>query len=164
MTITRALTGLAMAAALATGALATVAPAAANAATGSQETAATQWGPYDSPGHGARALGSLAVSGEDHAVIPAAATARISGKLHDLTKNSACGWVVFRITYRTSGGNLPFKHHSIRNCSYGTPKPFAFTDRDVYEVEAKVCSEGKAAKPSLNCIYGGAWKIVYVSK
>ncbi len=162
MTITRTLTGLAL-----TAALVSIAPAAAQAATGSPETAAAaaQWGPYDSPGHGARALGSLTASGEDHGVIPAAATARISGKLHDLTaKGSTCGWAVFRITYRTKDGNLPFKHHSVRNCTYGTPKPFTFAYHDVYQVEVKVCSEGKAAKPSLNCLYGGAWKVIYLSK
>ncbi|GAA3067392.1 hypothetical protein [Streptosporangium carneum] len=163
MTLTRTLTGLAMTAAV----LTAVAPSAAHATTGSQETATTavQWGPYDSPGHGARAAGSLKALGEDHAVIPAAATARISGRLQDLTrKSSTCGWAVFRITYRTKDGNLPFKHHSVRNCSYGTPKPFTFTYRDVYQVELKVCSEGKAAKPSLNCLYAESWKVVYLSK
>ncbi|MEV7013102.1 hypothetical protein [Streptosporangium sp. NPDC051022] len=164
MTITRTLTGLALAAVLAS-----IAPTAAHASTGAEETATAApsitWGPYTSPGRGARAAGSVAVSGEDHQVIPAAKTARVSGKLQDLTpKGSTCGWAVFRITYRTSGGNLPFKHHSVRNCSYGTPKTFSFTSRDVYQVEVKVCSEAKAAQPSVNCFYAEAWKVIYLSK
>ncbi|MBB4916361.1 hypothetical protein [Streptosporangium saharense] len=160
MTITRAFAGLAAATALALFA----APAVASAATVSQETAATAWGPYDSAGHRARAAGSLTVSGEDHADLPVAAKARVTGKVHDRTKDASCGWVVFRITYRTADGNLPFKQRGIRNCTYGTPKSFTFTDKNVYEIETKVCSEAKAAKPSLNCVYGGTWKVVYLSK
>ncbi|MEU0520700.1 hypothetical protein [Streptosporangium sp. NPDC006007] len=166
MTITRPLAGLALAALIAL-----AAPVAAQAATGAPDAAttaaasATRWGPYDAPGHKARALGSLKVSGEDHRDIPAAATARISGRLHDLTgKGSTCGWAVFRVTYRSPDGNLPFKHHSVRNCSYGTPKPFTFAYHDVYQVELKVCAEGRAAKPSLNCLYAGSWKILYLSR
>ncbi|MFI7539429.1 hypothetical protein [Streptosporangium sp. NPDC049376] len=159
MTIVRTVAGLAAAALTATALLA--APAAAGAAS---QKASSPWGPYDSAGHRARAAGSLTVSGEDHADIPAAATARVSGKVHDLTRGSSCGWVIFRVTYRTSGGNLPFKQHGVRNCSYGTPKSFTFTGRNVYEIEAKICSEAKAAKPSLNCVSGGTWKVVYLSK
>ncbi|MEV4098375.1 hypothetical protein [Streptosporangium saharense] len=162
MTITRTFAGLAAATALAATAL-LASPAVAGAATVSQ-AAATQWGPYDSAGHRARAAGSLTVSGEDHAVLPVAATARVTGKVHDRTKDASCGWVVFRITYRTADGNLPFKQRGIRNCTYGTPKSFTFTDKNVYEIETKVCSEAKAAKPSLNCVYGGTWKVVYLSK
>ena len=64
MTITRTFAGLAAAA---TALALLAAPAVASAATVSQETAATAWGPYDSAGHRARAAGSLTVSGEDHA-------------------------------------------------------------------------------------------------
>ncbi|GHH64986.1 hypothetical protein GCM10017673_08580 [Streptosporangium violaceochromogenes] len=170
MTITRSLAGAALAALLLA-----AAPAAAQAATGASDAAATapaagaagttHWGPFTAPGRGARAAGSLTASGEDHADIPAAKTVRISGKLHDRTSAGAvCGWAVFRVTYRTADGNLPFKHHSVRSCSYGTPKSFTFTRHDVYQVELKVCSEGRAAKPSLTCLYAGSWKVLYLSR
>ncbi|MER5624934.1 hypothetical protein ABT061_28260 [Streptosporangium sp. NPDC002544] len=168
MTITRSLTALALAAALIS-----ITPVAAQAATGPTEdtTAAQsatqgtiQWGVRYAPGRKAKTHGSLTVTGEDHADIPAAATGRISGKVYDLTKGPSCGWAVFRLTYRTADGNLPFKHRSVVDCSYGTPKSFAFTQRDLYQVELKVCSEAKASKPSLNCLYEGTWKVLYVSK
>ncbi|WP_371784298.1 hypothetical protein [Streptosporangium subroseum] len=167
MTIIRTLTGLALATVLVS-----IAPAVAHAATGlpgqatTDVAAATSWGAYYAPGRGAKALGSLKVTGEDHEVIPTAATAKISGKVYDLTrKASTCGLAVFRITYLTSGGKLPFKHHTVRDCSYGTPKNFAFSYRNVYEVELKVCSEGgKSSKPSNTCLYAGAWKVIYLSK
>lgn len=164
MTIIRPLAGLAIAAALVA-----IAPAAqaATAASGTatSEAAARPWGPYHAPGHQAKAAGSLTASGEDHADIPAAGTVTVSGKVHDLArKASVCGWAVFRITYRDSSNNLPFKHRSVRDCSYGTPKPFTFTYHDVYQVELKVCAEGKAAKPSTTCLYAGTWKTLYLSK
>jgi hypothetical protein len=165
MTITRTLTGLAVAAAFIA-----IAPAAAHAATGpsdaiTAETAASQWGAYYAPVKRAKALGSLTARGEDHADIPTADTVKISGKVYDLTsKSSSCGLAVFRITYRNGSGNLPFKHHTVRDCSYGTPKHFTFKYQDVYQVELKVCSETKASKPSLNCLYAGSWKILYLSK
>lgn len=169
MTITRSLAGAALAALL----LSAV-PAAAQAAAGASDAAttapaasaaSTRWGPLTAPGKGARAAGSLTASGEDHADIPAAKAVRISGRLHDLTSASAvCGWAVFRVTYRTADGNLPFKHHSVRNCSYGTPKSFTLTRHGVYQVELKVCSEGRAAKPSLTCLYAGTWKVLYLSR
>lgn len=172
MTIIRSLTGLALAAALVS-----IAPVAAQAATGPAAPGTTaapavrsdaqdtiHWGNRYAPGRKARTHGSLTVSGEDHADIPAAARGRISGKVYDLTKGSSCGWAVFRLTYRTSGGDLPFKHRSVVDCSYGTPKSFSFTQRDLYQVELKVCSEAKASKPSLNCLYAGSWKVLYVSR
>ncbi|RCG21897.1 hypothetical protein DQ384_36090 [Sphaerisporangium album] len=179
MTITRTLTGLAIAAAIVA-----IAPAAAQAATGAsdavtagtatqsttaqnspaQSAAAKNWGAYYAPGKRAKALGVLAFTGEDHEVIPTADTVRISGKVYDLSRSSSCGWAVFRITYRDDTGNLPFKHRSILDCSYGSPKSFSFTSHDVYQVELKVCSERKASKPSLNCLYAGSWKTLYLSK
>ncbi|WP_326642428.1 hypothetical protein OG884_04490 [Streptosporangium sp. NBC_01755] len=168
MTI-RSLTGLALAAVLIS-----ITPAAAQAATGPAGEGTTaarsatqgtiQWSTKYAPGRKAKTHGSLTVSGEDHADIPAAATSRISGKVYDLTKGSSCGWAVFRLTYRTAGGNLPFKHHSVVDCSYGTPKSFAFTQRNLYQLELKVCSGAKASKPSVNCLYAGSWKVLYVSK
>ncbi|MEU9890742.1 hypothetical protein AB0M95_10260 [Sphaerisporangium sp. NPDC051017] len=187
MTINRTLTGLAMAAAIVA-----IAPAAAQAATGATGAVTTgyspagasavntsagtstsdssagafanNWGAYYAPGKRAKALGSLSFTGEDHEVIPTADTVKISGKVYDLSRSSACGWAVFRITYRDDTGNLPFKHRSILDCSYGSPKSFSFTSHDVYQVELKVCSEGKASKPSLNCLYAGTWKTLYLSK
>ncbi|MEU6744036.1 hypothetical protein [Streptosporangium sandarakinum] len=173
MIATRLLTGLALAAA----ALSAVSlPSAAQAATpasavtvaGGTDSAAAPaviWGPRYSPGRGAKASGSLRATGEDHADIPAAETVRISGRVQDLTRASAtCGLAVFRITYRTSDGNLPFTHRTVRDCSYGTPKPFTFDHRNVYQVELKVCSEARAAQPSLNCLYSGTWKVLYLSR
>lgn len=164
MTLLRSLTGLALVAVLVSAVPATT----AQAATGHSDTtaaAAAQWGPAYSPGRRAKAVGSLSVSGEDHGDIPAASTARISGNLHDLTRRGpSCGWAVFRITYRTQDGNLPFRHRSISTCSYGAPKSFTFAYHDVYQVELKVCAEPKAARPSLTCLYAGTWKVLYLSR
>ncbi|MEV0614633.1 hypothetical protein AB0I81_14990 [Nonomuraea sp. NPDC050404] len=144
---------LASAAALAPAAQAAQAPAAASAA----------WGPVHAPGRGATASGALTVTGEDHADLPTADRVRIWGKVTDNTRGAKCGWAVFRITYR-SGNNLPNRNHAVRDCSYRTPKHFSVKHRDVYQVELKVCAEGKAAKPSLNCLYAGTWKTLYLSK
>ncbi|MEU8383825.1 hypothetical protein [Streptosporangium sp. NPDC048865] len=170
MTISRLLAGTALATALLSivpaTAQAATAPATPQAAAGTTAAqGAGPWGTYYAPGRKAKANGSLTVSGEDHADIPAAERGRISGKVYDLTRGPSCGWAVFRLTYRTADGkNLPFKHRSIVDCSYGTPKSFAFTQRDLYQVELKVCSGAKATKPSLNCLYAGTWKVLYVSK
>ncbi|MGW0808747.1 hypothetical protein [Nonomuraea sp. NPDC002799] len=161
MTITRALAVLAVA----TAAVATVAPAAQAATPVDTTTAAAGWGPYYAPHHGAKAVGKLSATGEDHADLPTADVVKISGKVYDQTRKSAtCGWAVFRITYRDTKNNLPFKHRSVRDCSYRTAKRFSFEYHDVYQVELKVCSEGKAAKPSLNCLYAGTWKVLYLAK
>ncbi|WP_067184912.1 hypothetical protein [Microtetraspora niveoalba] len=154
MMITRALAGLAL-----TTAFLAAAPLAAQAAP------AAPWGPYSAPGGKAKAVGTLQADGEDHADIPTADVVRISGKVYDQTRSSStCGWAVFRITYRDADGGLPFTHRSFRDCSYGTPLPFSFTRRDVYQVELKVCAEGRASKPSLTCLYAGTWKTIYLSK
>ncbi|UBU12654.1 hypothetical protein [Nonomuraea gerenzanensis] len=125
--------------------------------------ASASWGPYHAPGHAARAAGTLTVRGEDHADLPTADSVRVSGKVQDDTRGAACGWAVFRVTYR-SGNELPHREHWARDCSYRTPKRFSFTFSDVYQVELKVCAERKAAKPSLNCLYAGTWKTLYLSK
>ncbi|GAA2903789.1 hypothetical protein GCM10010517_69810 [Streptosporangium fragile] len=161
MTITRPLTGLALAAALLV-----TAPATAHASTGTAAAdghSAAEWGPYYAPGGKAKVQGTVATYGEDQADIPAAATGRISGRLRDLTRGSSCGWAVFRITYRTENGGLPFKHRSVVDCTYGTPKPFSFRQHDLYQVELKVCSGPRAAKPSLTCLYSGTWKSLYLA-
>ncbi|MEV7965819.1 hypothetical protein AB0O34_07525 [Sphaerisporangium sp. NPDC088356] len=166
MTITRTLTGLAVAAAFVA-----IAPTAAQASTGTSDAATTAssssfsgWGTYYAPGRRAKAAGSLSATGEDHEDIPTADTVKISGKVSDLTRGSSCGLAVFRITYLDDSGNLPFKHHTVRDCTYGSPKSFSFKYPDVYEVELKVCSEAGSSKPSLNCLYAGTWKVIYLSK
>ncbi|GAA2209648.1 hypothetical protein GCM10009850_051070 [Nonomuraea monospora] len=152
MAIVRTLAGLTLAA---TAALALTAQAA--------NAASDTWGPYHAPGKAAKAAGTLTATGEDHADLPTADVVRVSGKIQDNTRGAACGWAVFRITYR-SGNELPNREHWARDCSYGTPKKFSFKYRDVYQVELKVCAEAKAAKPSLNCLYAGTWKTLYLSK
>ncbi|MFC4116847.1 hypothetical protein [Nonomuraea zeae] len=165
MTISRSLAVLAIAAT----ATLTITTAAAQAATPAADSAAGSaakaWGPYYAPGHAARAAGTLTATGEDHADIPAASVLKVSGKVYDQTRKSAtCGWAVFRITYRDAKNNLPFKHHSVRDCTYRTAKRFSFEHHDVYQVELKVCAGGKTAKPSLTCLYAGTWKTLYLSK
>lgn len=148
--------------ALAAGTLLAIAPA-AQAATATTEAAAP-WGPRYAPGQKAKAVGTLTAKGEDHADLPTADTVKITGKVYDYAASSkVCGWAVFRITYR-DGNQLPHKHRSVRDCTYRTAKSFSFTDRDVYQVELKVCAEGKRSKPSLNCLYAGTWKTLYLSK
>ena len=166
MSITRTLAGLAT-----TAAFVAVVPATAQAATTQAAAApaaaltASPWGTYYAPGHRAKASGSLSATGEDHADIPTADSVRISGKVTDLARSTArCGLAVFRITYRDDSGGLPFTHHTVRDCSYGSPKRFSFSYDDVYQVELKVCSEGRASQPSLNCLYAGTWKVLYLSK
>ncbi|MCF6470877.1 hypothetical protein FAF44_21125 [Nonomuraea sp. MG754425] len=157
MTLPRMLTGLAITV-TATATLSALAPA-AQATAGS----ARAWGPYSAPGKAAQASGTLTATGEDHGDLPTADLVRVSGKLSDNTRGPACGWAVFRVTYR-SGSNLPFREHPVRHCSNRKPKSFSFKYRDVYQVELKVCSERKAAKPSLTCLYAGTWKTLYLSK
>jgi hypothetical protein len=160
MTISRTLAGLAIAATATITAVTTVAPA-AQAATAADSAA---WGPYYAPGRAAHAVGTLTATGEDHADLPTADVVRVSGKVYDHTRPATtCGWAVFRITYR-SGSNLPNRQHAVRDCSYRSPKSFSFSYRDVYQVELKVCSESKSAKPSLVCQYAGTWKTLYLSK
>ncbi|QYC41468.1 hypothetical protein Nocox_19295 [Nonomuraea coxensis DSM 45129] len=166
MTATRALAALAV---TATAAAVLMTPAAAQAAAGPATTAAAAqsapivWGPAYAPGRRAKAAGKLIATGEDHADLPTAAVVTISGTVQDSTRSASCGWAVFRITYR-KGNNLPNRNHWVRDCSYRTPKHFTLKHHDVYQVELKVCAEAKAAKPSLNCLYAGTWKTLYLSK
>lgn len=121
------------------------------------------WGPYKAPGGKAVAVGKLKASGEDHAVLPVARKLTVTGKLTDRARPAGtCGWAVFQIAVRT-GSNFTIKPKYIRDCSYGTPKAFTFTYHDVYQVELKVCSEAKAAKPSIVCLAAGTWKVLYTS-
>jgi hypothetical protein len=163
MTITRFLTSLAVAATATAATFATFATVTSSAQAATTGTGAS-WGPYYAPGHLAKAAGTLTATGEDHAVLATADVVRVTGKVYDYTRSPAtCGWAVFRIAYR-KGNNLPNKLHAVRDCSYRTPKRFVIERRDVYQVEFKVCSEAKAAKPSLNCLYSGTWKSLYLSK
>jgi hypothetical protein len=68
----------------------------------------------------------------------------------------------FRISAEAANGEVSLKHRSFRTCSYGKPLKFAFSYKNVYEVELKVCAEVKASKPSLTCLYAGTWKSLYV--
>ncbi|WP_066374292.1 hypothetical protein [Herbidospora mongoliensis] len=90
------------------------------------------------------------------------ANIQVSGKISDLTKGSACGYAVFRITYQ-KGGQQPFTHKTYRDCTYKTPASYSFTYKHATLVELKVCSEAKHAKVSVQCLYGGAWKVVYAT-
>ncbi|ETK34650.1 hypothetical protein [Microbispora sp. ATCC PTA-5024] len=159
MTTARVLAGIAVAAALVT-----IAPAAAQASAGSPAAASAapkSWGPAYAPGKAAKASGTIAVTGLS-GTIPAVGTAHVTGKVYDRTKGSSCGWAVFRVTYRKADGNLPFIHKAYRTCNATKPKSFSFTYPNTYEVELKVCSEA-TSKPSLNCLYAGTWKVLYVS-
>ncbi|WP_406674662.1 hypothetical protein WBK31_09750 [Nonomuraea sp. N2-4H] len=131
--------------------------------TASAGTSAKSWGAYYAPRRAAKALGTLTITGEDHATLPTADFVRISGKVYDNTRRSSCGWALFRITYR-DGDQLPFRERWVRDCTYGSPTRFSFRQSDVYQIELKVCSEPRASRPSANCRYGGTWKTLYLSK
>ncbi|NRQ37603.1 hypothetical protein HII36_38100 [Nonomuraea sp. NN258] len=124
-------------------------------------TGAASWGPKYAPGKKAVAQGALHATNLNKSTIPSTATVHVTGRITDRTSGSGCGWAVFRITYRKADGNLPFKHRSFLDCSKGSPRAFAFTDRNVAHVELKVCSEGKAKAPSNVCLYAGTWKSLY---
>ncbi|GAA0975119.1 hypothetical protein GCM10009555_032440 [Acrocarpospora macrocephala] len=159
----RALAGLIAAAILflpAAPALAAPAPVASKTGEASIYKARKSWDRY-SPGKKAYAKGTLLATNLNKETIPPLATVKVTGKAYDLTKSSTCGYAVFRITYMKADGSLPFKHRTIRDCTYKSAKSFTFTDKRVYLVELKVCSEAKHSKPSLNCLYEQAWKILY---
>ncbi|MGI5286099.1 hypothetical protein ACQEVF_22560 [Nonomuraea polychroma] len=170
-TASRSLTGLAAAVATAAVCLAVPQAAAAASDAGSLQArpvtaAPTAWGPYYSPGaKRAKALGRITATGEDHKVIPSAATLTVSGQVSDLTRTSTCGWAVFGIaTVNSAGNKVSWKQHHVRTCAYRTPKTFSFTRHRVYQVDLKVCAEGRAPKPSIQCTAGNpAWKTIYIS-
>ncbi|MEW9527485.1 hypothetical protein [Microbispora sp. NPDC049125] len=160
------LTGLAVTAAIVSAAPvpAQAATGAPTSVTGASASATRLWGPYYAPGKKAKASGTIKVTNLNTSSIPVVGTALVTGKVRDYTKSSSvCGWAVFRVTYRKSDGSLPFTHKSYRTCGVTTPKSISFSFPHTYEVELKVCSEHKAAKPSLVCLYGGTWKVLYVS-
>ncbi|GII04473.1 hypothetical protein [Planobispora takensis] len=147
--------------------IALLAPAAAHAATGpavqatdAQTAAPASWGPYHAAGRKAVASGSLTATPKDDRSAPAARVT-VTGAVTDLTRKPACGWALFRVSVKASGGKVALKHRNYRTCSYDKPRKFTFSHTGVYEVEFKICSEGKAAKPSLNCLYSGTWKPLY---
>ncbi|MGP3958828.1 hypothetical protein ACTWPT_22695 [Nonomuraea sp. 3N208] len=124
------------------------------------------WGPYYSPGaRRAKALGTVTPTGEDHEVIPSAATLTVSGKVSDLTLTSSCGWAVFNIaTVNAAGNKVTWKPHHVRTCTYRTPKTFSFSYHRVYQVDLKVCAERRAPEPSIQCTTGNpAWEPIYIS-
>ncbi|MFD1936368.1 MULTISPECIES: hypothetical protein [Nonomuraea] len=149
----------------ATAGLLTAAPAtivsASTGAPAGPAVSAGSWGPLFAQGDKAVTRGTLTVVSRDENTIPVTATVRVKGKITDLTSSKGCGWTVFRISYLKSDGSVPFKHRSYLDCSKGTPKEFSFTDHRVVLVEVKVCNEGKAKEPSLNCYYSGSWKNLY---
>ncbi|MEO3884449.1 hypothetical protein [Nonomuraea sp. B5E05] len=164
----RALVGLTAAALLATAAVPAAAEATAESSAARTAVAAPQfWGPYHSPGgRRARAAGTVTATGEDHEVIPSAATLTVSGTVTDLARaRSRCGWVVFGIaTVNTAGNQVTWKRHHVRTCAYRTSKRFSFTYRRVYQVEVKVCSARRGSAPSIQCTAGNpAWKNIYTS-
>jgi hypothetical protein len=122
------------------------------------------WGPYYSPGHRARAAGRLHVDVRDPKAVIPVGTGTVSGTISDRSRARACGVAVFRITYLKADGTLPFKQRNYWSCAYNKQKAFHFSDRNVFEVELKVCSEGRASSPSAQCVYGGSWKILYVGR
>ncbi|TMR21861.1 hypothetical protein ETD86_13795 [Nonomuraea turkmeniaca] len=165
----RALIGITAAVVLTMAAMPAASAAAASDAGSPQArpgTAGPAWGPYYSPGaKRAKALGRITATGEDHEVIPSAATLTVSGKVTDLTRASTCGWAVFGIaTVNSAGNKVTWKQRHVRTCAYRTPKTFSFTYHRVYQVDLKVCAEGRAAGPSIQCTAGNpAWKTLYIS-
>ncbi|GGO60952.1 hypothetical protein [Nonomuraea cavernae] len=140
---------------------ATVLTAPTTTPTMTEQSAPTPWGPRYAPGKRAVAKGTLTSSQLNKQTIPNISTVKVKGKVTDLTRGGGCGWAVFRVTYLKSDGSVPFKHRSYLDCSYGTPKPFSFTDRNVALVELKVCNERRAGKPSDICLYAGTWKTLH---
>ncbi|MEV4455197.1 hypothetical protein ACWEQG_14485 [Microbispora sp. NPDC004025] len=154
MTLTRSLAGITLAA----GILA-LAPLAT--ATAAQATAAKPWGPYYAAGSKAKTSGSLTAAAKADRSLPAPYV-KVAGSVTSLNrKASTCGWALFRVSYFDAANKPHLAYRNYRTCSYGAKKQFAFTVKNVGEVELKVCSEAKAAKPSLNCQYAGTWKTLY---
>ncbi|GAA3446943.1 hypothetical protein [Planomonospora venezuelensis] len=164
MNTARALAGLSIAG------IAVLAPATAHAAAGSTtgtadarsaQAAAVQWGPHYAGGRKAKASGSLTATAKDDPGKPAGRVT-VTGRVTDLTRStSTCGWAVFRVSVKNADGGVSLKQRNYRACSHGKPLAFAFSHKNVYEVELKVCAEAKASKPSLTCLYAGTWKSLY---
>ncbi|MEO3814721.1 hypothetical protein ABGB17_37475 [Sphaerisporangium sp. B11E5] len=164
MTAPRTLTGIALVAGtIALTPLAATADTTGSPAAVSAQTTATQnWGAYYAPGRKAKAYGTLWAAPKDDPSKPTSLV-KVKGKVIDRTRSgSNCGWAVFRVSYGTADGNVPNTLRTFTTCKYDKAKKFAFTFKNVYQVELKVCSEPKAAKPSLNCLYSGTWKSLYV--
>ncbi|MEU7689233.1 hypothetical protein OHB01_12130 [Microbispora hainanensis] len=154
MTLTRSLAGITLAA----GILA-LAPLAT--ATAAEATAAKSWGPYYATGSKAKVSGSLIAAAKSDRSRPAPYV-KVTGKVTSLNHTSStCGWALFRVSYFDAANKPHLAYRNYRTCSYGAKKTFAFTIKNVGEVELKVCSERKATKPSLTCQYAGSWKTLY---
>ncbi|GAA4198175.1 hypothetical protein [Microbispora amethystogenes] len=165
MALTRSLAGITLAAGIF--ALAPLATATAASATeAATQSAAAQaafkpFGPYFAAGSKAKVSGSLTAAAKDDPSAPAP-WVKVSGSVVDRTRSSsACGWALFRVSWFDSSNTPHLAYRNYRTCSYNVKKTFAFTMKNVGEVELKVCSEGKAAKPSINCQYAGTWKTLY---
>ncbi|WP_055481002.1 hypothetical protein [Sphaerimonospora mesophila] len=169
--ITRPLVGIAFAAAgilalapMTASSAGATADTTAGATTGAttNATANGKWGPYYARGTKAKANGKLTAAPKDDPSLPNPLV-KVTGSVVSLSRTpSTCGWAVFRISYFDSANQPHLAYRNYRTCSYGKAKKFAFSAKKVGEVEVKVCSERKAAKPSLNCQYAGTWKSLYV--
>ncbi|WP_433499107.1 hypothetical protein ACQP1K_01750 [Sphaerimonospora sp. CA-214678] len=169
---TRPLAGIAFAAAgilalapmtaASAGASTTATSAATATATTTGTTANGKWGPYYARGTKAKANGKLTAAPKADPSLPNPLV-KVTGSVVSLSRTpSTCGWAVFRISYFDSAGRPRLAYRNYRTCSYGKTKKFAFSAKKVGEVEVKVCSERKAAKPSPDCRYAGTWKSLYV--
>ncbi|MGI5290263.1 hypothetical protein ACQEVF_43965 [Nonomuraea polychroma] len=81
------------------------------------------WGAYYSPGaNRAEPLGTITATGQDHPVIPSAATLTVPGKVSDLTRSSSRGWPVFNIAMVNAAGSKgTWKRHHVSTYAYRTP-------------------------------------------
>lgn len=141
---------------------ATAAPSAGAAAVSAETAPAKNWGVYYAPGKRAKAYGTIWAAPKSDPSAPTSLV-KVRGKIVDSTlKGNGCGWAVFRVSYDDGKGGAPHTHRTFTTCRYGKAQKFAFDFKNVYQVELKVCSEPKAAKPSLNCLYAGSWKSLYV--
>ncbi|GIH72824.1 hypothetical protein [Sphaerimonospora thailandensis] len=163
MMITRSLAGIAFAAGILV--LAPITASSANASTAGASTASassSKWGPYYARGTKAKALGTLTAAAKDDPSLPNPLV-KVTGSVVSLSRTpSTCGWAVFRFTTYDSANQPKLAYRNYRTCSYGVKKKISFSLKNVIDVELKVCSEKKAAKPSLNCEYSGTWKSLYV--
>ncbi|MEV4173261.1 hypothetical protein [Nonomuraea sp. NPDC049709] len=123
-----------------------------------------RWGPVYSPGRQAKALGELRATGLDPEDDLPVAHVRVRVLLADRTpSDSRCAWAVFRITYYDDEGQPALTHKRLRNCFDDETPSLLFSRSDVTEVELKVCSEAKSARPSANCLYSGTWKVLFTA-
>ncbi|MFB4276682.1 hypothetical protein ACBJ59_15425 [Nonomuraea sp. MTCD27] len=150
----------------ATSAVASAGSASASARIGTSAAVAPfdRWGPVYSPGRQAKAIGELRATGLDPEDDLPVAHVRVRVLLADRTPSDfRCAWAVFRITYYDDEGQPALTHKRLRNCFDDETPSLLFSRSDVTEVELKVCSEAKSARPSANCLYSGTWKVLFTA-